>query len=503
MSFQKIIHSKLLMAVSIVLAFTLLGFMSLDRLSAAGQQELFRTKATGSREATAPVPASGVLRSLQESFRQVARDVLPTAVEVDVVDVIKQPGQQFSPFDFFFGPKNNQNNKEAPRQREFKQYGLGSGVIVRKDGDKVYVLTNNHVTGSAEEISVKLYDQRQFTAKLVGKDEKKDLALVVFETKEQVPVAQLGDSDTLQVGDIVMAVGNPLGFESSITSGIVSAIGRQSMPGSNIPGFTEYIQTDAAINQGNSGGALVNIDGQVVGINSWIASPSGGNIGLGFAIPINNAKKTIGDLISKGKVEYGWLGISIGNVALQMASDLEIDGQSGGFVFGVFRDSPADKAGILPGDFITQVDGRNVTDANNLLLTVGNLTPGEKVSFELVRYGQKVNLSAKIAARADEKSIAGQAKEFWPGLSVVGITDAMRQQLNISTSAGNVIVGAVEQGSPADLAGLKPGDIIVEVNGTRVKSMHDFYRNFNDHEKKNPMMNILRGNTEVIIGLVR
>ncbi|MEW5814884.1 MAG: trypsin-like peptidase domain-containing protein, partial [Spirochaetota bacterium] len=255
---------------------------------------------------------------LQNSFREIAAKVLPVVVEVDVVDVLKQNAPQFSsPFDFFFSPRQDEN--QNPQEREYKRYGLGSGVMIRKIGDKVYVLTNNHVVGQAEEIKVKLEDRRQFKAKIVGKDEKKDLALIVFETKENVPIAEMGDSSRLKVGDWVLAVGNPLGFESTVTAGIVSAVGRKSQLGSDVATFTDYIQTDAAINQGNSGGALVNLAGQVVGLNTWIASPSGGSIGIGFAIPINNAKKAIEDFISQGRIEYGWLGINIGDAAPETA----------------------------------------------------------------------------------------------------------------------------------------------------------------------------------------
>ena len=187
-------------------------------------------------------------------------------------------------------------------------------------------------------------------------------------------MAELGDSDSLMVGDWVLAVGSPLGFESTVTAGIVSAIGRRSVQGA--AGFTDYIQTDAAINQGNSGGALVNIYGQVVGINSWIASTSGGNIGLGFAIPINNAKRAIDDFITKGKSEYGWIGINMGGLQPQAAEDLKLGEAHGAFVYGVFKGSPADKAGLLPGDMITKVDGKALKDSSDLLLTIGNLTPG-------------------------------------------------------------------------------------------------------------------------------
>jgi Do/DeqQ family serine protease len=440
------------------------------------------------------------LQNLQEAFRSVAAGVLPTVVEIDVVDVVKQQVPSITnPFEFFFSPRGD--NPQAPEEREFRQQGLGSGVIVRHTGNKVYVLTNNHVAGEAEEISVKLNDGRQFTAKLVGADPNRDLALVVFETTEQVPVAQLGDSNTLQVGDWVLAVGSPLGFDSTVTAGIVSAIGRHSAPGMGVASFTDYIQTDAAINQGNSGGALINIYGQVVGINAWIASPSGGNVGLGFAIPINNAKKAIDDFITKGKIEYGWLGVSMGIVSPEAVKDLKLESARGAFVYGVFKGSPADKAGVLPGDFITEVNREGLRDTSELLLRIGNLEPGQKAELTVVRYGQPQHLSVKIAAREAEP--VSSSGKLWPGFSVVPLTDDIRSQLNLSKSSGKLVIGAVEQGGIADIAGLKSGDIVRSVNGQTVNTVLDFYKTFNSSKSREIMFTVERQETELIIGLVR
>ena len=429
-----------------------------------------------------------------------AAQALPTVVEIDVVDVIKQQVPSFAnPFEFFFGPRDE--NPQAPQERQFRQQGLGSGVIVRHMGNKVYVLTNNHVAGDAEEISVKLNDGRQFTAKLVGADPNRDLALVVLETTEQVPVAQLGDSNTLQVGDWVLSVGSPLGFDSTVTAGIVSAIGRHSMPGMGVAEFTDYIQTDAAINQGNSGGALVNIYGQVVGINAWIASPSGGNVGLGFAIPINNAKKAIDDLITKGKIEYGWLGISMGSLSPEAVKDLKLQSPRGAFVYGVFKGSPADKAGVLPGDFITDVNQEGLRDTSELLLRVGNLEPGQKAELTIVRHGQPQHLTVKIAAREVEPG--SSSGKLWPGFSIVPLTNDIRNQLNLGKSSGKLVIGAVEQGGIADIAGLKSGDIVRTVNGQTVNTLLDFYKTFNNSKSREIMFAVERQDTELIIGLVR
>ena len=438
------------------------------------------------------------LESIQSSFRAVAQKVIPAVVEIDVVDVIKRPVMT-NPFEFFFGP---QGQNQAPKEQEFKQYGLGSGVIVRRDGSKVYVLTNNHVVGEADEISVKLSDQRQFTAKLVGTDARKDLALVVFETRDTVPMAALGNSDELQVGDWVLAVGNPLGFSSTITSGIVSALGRHSMPGSSTASFTDYIQTDAAINQGNSGGALVNIYGEVVGINAWIASPTGGNVGLGFAIPINDAKKDIDDLLSKGKVEYGWLGVFIGNLSPDVAADMKLEGINGAFVSNIFKGSPADKAGIQPGDYVTKLNSIAIDDANQLLQLVGNLRPGERARFELIRNGSPLTLTARITARGEDNEISKQASRVWPGLYLIDVNQDIRKSLELPALKDGAVVAAVEQGSTAAVAGLRQGDVIESINGRNVKNVADFYSLIDTKKDTELSFRVFRQGVELVIGLV-
>jgi serine protease Do len=442
------------------------------------------------------------LESIQSSFRAVARKVIPSVVQVDVVDIIKQPARSFgSPFDFFF---RRPDSSRTPEEREYRRPGLGSGVIVRKMGDKVYVLTNNHVAGEAEEISVSLADGREFAATLVGNNSNIDLALIMFETKEDVPVAELGDSDRIQVGDWALAVGNPFGFESTVTAGIISAVGRNSSSGNAFGGFTDYIQTDAAINQGNSGGPLVDIQGRIIGINTWIASQSGGNIGLGFAIPVNNAKKAINDFITKGGVDYGWLGVIINlspQSAEEVASDLKLTGKDGAMVYGVFKDAPADKSGILPGDYITAINGKPISDSSGLSRVVANLTAGEEADFELIRYGKKLEMTAEIGFRAKRPDEAAQNSNIWPGLWVAAITDQIRSQLDLSKSAGNVVITHVGEGSAPDAAGFRTGDVIKKINGKNVKSAMDFYRLINDPKAKDWKFTIFREGTETTIRL--
>src|SRR5574344_195135 len=300
-------------------------------------------------EDTVSAASLSVIEAMQNVFRSVSSSVLPSVVEVDVVETKTRPANPFSeiPFFFFGEPEGSQDNSQ---QREYKQSGLGSGVIVKRDGKTYYVLTNNHVAGSANEITVKLNDGREFSCKLVGNDERKDIALVSFTSDDdKIPVAILADSDKVQTGDICFAMGTPLGYFASVTQGIVSATGRT---GTGIGNISDFIQTDAAINQGNSGGPLVNIYGEVIGINTWIASQSGGSQGLGFAIPINNIKKAINDFISKGKVTYGWLGVSLVDITKEYKEELGVGNTTGAFASQVFVGSPAQKSGMQAGDYI-------------------------------------------------------------------------------------------------------------------------------------------------------
>jgi serine protease Do len=417
---------------------------------------------------TTPSPSGlAALEALQNQFRLVSEMVLPVVVEVNVVDVITRQERGTSPFNFF-GQRN-----DSPRDLEYRQQGMGSGVIVGRSEDTVYVLTNDHVVASADEISLTLYDGRTFEATIIGSDSRKDLAVVTFTTKEEVPIAVLGNSDSLMVGDWVFAIGNPLGFESTVTSGIVSALGRRP---DNTANFTDYIQTDAAINQGNSGGALVNLYGEVVGINSWIASNSGGSIGLGFSIPINTAKRAIEDFIESGEIAYGWLGITVGTIGDVMKSEFGYEGLDGGFVYNIAKDSPADKSGLLPGDLITRIGDTTIADSNELVLVVGNISPGETQEFEIHRFDETLTIDVTIGLRNEEQVASSP---WWPGIGVSNLSDSIREQVNIPTDAGNIVVGEVNTASPAYTAGMRNGDIIKELNGIELEDIREFYETVN------------------------
>jgi serine protease Do len=445
--------------------------------------------------------ASNALQSIQSAFRQVAQKVLPVVVEIDVTEVIKQRLPQLElPFDWFFGqPQPNGG------ERSFRQSGLGSGILVRKIGNVVYVLTNNHVVKDATDVSVKLNDGRIYKAKVVGKDPRKDVALVSFETGDTVSLADLGDSNSLEVGDIVFAVGNPLGFASSVTMGIVSALGRQA-PSGDVATYTDYIQTDAPINQGNSGGALVNIRGQVIGMNTWIAAPSGGNVGLGFAIPINNARRPVDDFIARGRVEYGWLGVQIGDIqdsgpSLSVAGDLKVEGAKGAFIWNLYKGSPADKAGLLPGDFVTKVNGKNIHDSGELTQIIGALHAGELQEFTVVRYGSPLTIQVTIGRRDDQDKVA-QPKNLWPGLTAFPLTEEVRQDQSIPRGVRGVIVADIsDQNTPAAVAGIQAGDIITTINGRSVSTMMEYYKALNDASRRTVSFRILRDGKDITIGL--
>ena len=434
--------------------------------------------------------ATSALSSIQSSLRDISQKIRPAVVEIDVTETVQA---RF--------PRLDGQSGGPPGMQ---QAGLGSGIIVKKTGTMVYVLTNNHVVENANTITVQLSNGQDYKGSVVGTDTRKDIALVSFTTNDPVTIAELGDSSTLQVGDIVLAVGNPLGFQSTVTMGMVSALDRQAPPGGGAA-YTDYIQTDAAINQGNSGGALVNIDGQVIGINTWIAAPSGGNVGLGFAIPINNAKTAIDQFIAKGSVTYGWLGAMIGNIQgaggdTQLAQDMKLSGVKGAFVFGLYKGSPADKAGLKPGDYVTMVGTTPIAEASQLTQVIGSLPAGASTNLTVIRLGASKTLSATIGER-DAKDQVAQGGNLWPGMNIVSLTDQIRQQAGVAQNLRGVVVAELsDQSSPASVAGFQPGDVITAVNGKTVQNMMDFYRALND-ATGHATFHIVRNGTDMTFNL--
>jgi len=422
-----------------------------------------------------PEDALKMAEGLQTVFHSVSEKVLPSVVELKTVSVVKRqqiPNIPGIPWDFFFGPRDR-----GGQERERRAEGLGSGIIVRNKDGTYYVLTNHHVVDGASEIKVSTRNGKEYTATLVGSDERKDLAMVSFKTNDSYPLATLGDSDKVAVGDWAIAMGNPLGeqFSFSVTLGIVSALGRTGGPGGNI---NDFIQTDAPINQGNSGGPLVNIRGEIIGINTWIASNSsgGGNVGLGFAIPINNTKRSIDEFISKGSISYGWLGVLLMEPGKETVEALGLDGKRGALAAQVFIDSPADKGGIKPGDFITHVNGKEIKGVQQLQLIVGDLKPGDKAAFTVIRDKKSSDFQVRIEARTDQVSSTQNSSKLWPGVNVVPLNDQIRERFELDKNAKGLFVNDVTDGSPAKIIGMLPGDRIMSVNGEKVNDIAAYFK---------------------------
>ncbi|RMG09989.1 MAG: DegQ family serine endoprotease [Planctomycetota bacterium] len=432
---------------------------------------------------------------LSQAFSKVARRATPAVVFIEVEREVEGSGAvpfEFNdPFDLFnddfferfFRHRMPQGRPHSqPRQRpHFKQRGQGSGFIVSRDGT---ILTNNHVVGGADTIRVKLPDGRQFSAKVVGTDPQTDVAVIRLEGDVgDLPTLPLGDSDRLQVGEWVLAVGNPFGLAQTVTAGIVSAKGRSRM---GIVDYEDFIQTDAAINPGNSGGPLLNLRGEVVGINTAIFSRSGGYQGIGFAIPVNLARRVEQQLVETGKVTRGYLGVLIQDLTPELAESLGISGRKGVVVSEVSQGSPAAEAGLEVGDVILSLDGKTVEDVNWLRNTVSMTPPGTAVRLRVFRDGSERELSVTLGTLPANASAQSQSREAEEG-SAFGITAGeltpdLAKQLGLPLGQG-VVVRSVDPDSPAALAGISPGDVIVRVGSTEVHSLADYQKAMGEAEK--------------------
>jgi Do/DeqQ family serine protease len=504
MSLKKLFYSKKFLYINLVLVGIIIGFSTTMLVFSLQNRSLSDNLVHKTDTVVSSRTVSSIenLNTIGNSFREVASRVLPAVVQVDVIEIQEQSlqpkGERFPFLPWNFGP----NGPDVPddEQFEFRNEGLGSGVIVKKEKNIVFVLTNNHVIGNADEVKVTLYDQREFSAEIIGKDIRKDLALISFTSRDgSIPTATFGDSDSVSVGDWVLAIGNPFGYESTVTAGIVSAIGRRGP----IDNINDFIQTDAAINQGNSGGALVNIKGELVGINTWITTPTGGNIGIGFAIPVNNVRKAIDDFIKLGEIEYGWLGVSISDVLPEIAEQMEVSNKEGAFIYHVFTGSPADRAGIQPGDFVTAINGRKITDAAMLVRVVGDLPPSKTASFTVIRFGETEVINVVIGRRTDAHTIASKNKYLWPGLSVVPLTTSLRKELELWQAQQGVLVREVEPETKLQIAGIKLGDVITRINETEIISVSDFYRIINDDRTDELRFYFLREGNEYNIAVTQ
>lgn len=456
-------------AVAAVVAFTVVSFSCTGKKDRGTANTAFAQTKNSAEHGSVNIPQSSlnIIEAMQDVNRSISSTVLPSVVELDVVETKKRARNPFGdiPFFFFGTPKN------TPEQEEYKEPGLGSGVIIRRNGNTYYVLTNNHVVGSATEISVKLNDGRKFDGKLVGTDDRMDIALVSFDSSDrEIPLASLGDSDAVRVGDICYAMGAPLGYSQSVTWGIISATGRS---GDGIGNINDFIQTDAAINQGNSGGPLLNIHGEVIGINTWIASGTGGSVGLGFAIPINNVKRAIDEFIAEGKITYGWIGVSLTDVTDEYKKSLGVENTEGAFASHVFVGSPAQKGGIQAGDYIIELNGNKVKSVDQLVRDVAVLKVNQKATFKLIRGGKTIDVSVTVEKRKED--VSADDSKLWPGFIAVPLTDTVRKQLKVDDKVKGVAVANVMPKTPAAALRLQNGDVITAVNGTKVTSLAEFY----------------------------
>ncbi len=417
-------------------------------------------------------------QSIPESFSQLAEKTSPAVVNIRTVKTIKGGGRVFRQFkkgpfgeddpmrdffDRFFG---------EDQQRDFKQRSLGSGFIIGQEG---YIVTNNHVIENADKIEVILKNEKEFDAEIVGRDPNTDLALIKINSNRDLPILQFGDSDSLKVGQWVVAIGNPFGLESTVTAGIVSAKGRVIGSGP----YDDFIQTDASINPGNSGGPLLNMKGEVIGINTAIIA---GGQGIGFAIPINLAKGIIEQLISTGKVTRGWLGVSIQDVNKEVAAYYGIEDRKGVLVIEVFPGDPADIAGIKPKDIILSVNGKKVGTSRELTSLIANIDVGDTAKVKVWQNGKTKTLKVKISKRDEEKIVAKSSRKEHRdelGMRVTELTQEMTRQFNLKEKKG-VIVTGVNPGSKAAEAGVKVRDIIKEINHKEILSVNDLNTAINE-----------------------
>ena len=434
------------------------------------------------------------------SYASIVDAVAPAVVTVRVERKASVVPTQFPDDDFFrfFG-------RGLPRQQRVpRQAGLGSGVVTTPDG---YILTNNHVIDGADQVRVELSDKRVFDAKVVGADPASDLAVLKIDGSG-LPTVAIGDSNHVRVGDVVLAIGNPLGVGQTVTMGIVSAKGRATGVGDG--SYEDFLQTDAPINQGNSGGALVNVNGELVGINSQILTPTGGNIGLGFAIPSNMAREVMGQLKADGRVQRGKLGVSIQSVTSDLAASLNLSSTSGALVNSVEQGGAASRAGLKQGDVITAVNGEKIPDGNALRNRIAGTKPGSTVDLEIVRNGKTEIVKATLGAlepsreRASRGDQESEDPEFGPtGMTVEPLTPQVARELGLSGRKEGVVVRDVDPDGAAASSGLQPGDVITQVNGEAVKTPSQLKAALAASHERPALLLVTRENADIFLALKR
>lgn len=430
--------------------------------------------------------------NVSAAFQEVTRTIAPSVVNITTVATLQQRQQNNQmrqspfgrdPFEEFFErffdgrPQFRQQVPQQPQQAPQRR-GQGSGVIISSEG---YIVTNNHVIAMADTIMVHLTDGSEYEATVVGTDPESDLAVIRIESNGSLTAAEFGDSEALNVGEWVLAVGNPFGFEHTVTAGIVSATGRQLgiiRDQRGFAGFENFIQTDAAINPGNSGGPLVNLYGQVIGINTAIASQTGGYMGLGFAIPTSIAEPVVRSIIEEGAVTRGYLGVTMNPLTEELAQSLGYEGTQGAVVADLVPDDPADQAGVSVGDIIVSINGRDVRDTRQVSNTIAGLRPGDRVELGLFRDGRTTTVNVTLGRRPTPEERLAQndqqeVRENEIGLTVADVTPQIARQLGLRQARG-VIVRDVDPASLAGRGGIRPNDVILTVNNREIQNVDDY-----------------------------
>jgi len=436
------------------------------------------------------------LRQMGKTFSKIAEKSSPAIVGLKAEKTIADEeqslrdwpfGDQFEDefFDYFF---RRRSPRQPSPQPKFRQLAQGSGFIISSDG---YILTNNHLVGKAEKIMVKLTDGREFEAKLIGTDPESDVAVVKIDAND-LAFLELADSDTIEVGEWVLAIGNPFGLSHTVTAGIVSATGRS---GVGIATYEDYIQTDAAINPGNSGGPLINLDGKVIGINTAIISQSGGNMGIGFAIPINMAKSIYDQLVESGTVDRGFLGVSIQDLTPELAASFGLKDIKGVLIPEIIEGSAAEKAGLKQGDIIVELDGQPVEKAGALQNRIAMLKPGTNVQLVVLRNENRKTITVELGKRPTQTQLAGTPPEVMEqlGFSVQNLTEDIAKRFSYEVLEG-VVVNSVSPGSLAELADIRPGTLIMEVNRKPVKNTEEFSKAIEEATKEGTVLLLVRDN---------
>ncbi len=456
---------KILIGVAILLIGFLMGGITFYALGKLTQQRYLPYSVT-----------PNVPRQIMETgraFSEIVTAVSPSVVNISTTKVVKRETSPFSDDPFFdlFRPFN-----DFGTLKKWKERSLGSGVIVSPDG---YIITNNHVVEKADEIKVTLVDKRAFKGHIVGADPKADIAIIRIDANN-LSVLKWGDSEKLQVGEFVLAIGSPYGLSNTVTMGIISAVGRANV---GIADYEDFIQTDAAINPGNSGGPLVNIRGELIGINTAIFSRTGGYQGIGFAVPSNMVRLVMDQLIQKGKVTRGWIGVTIQELTPELAQEFGLKRTKGALVSDVVKDSPAARAGVMRGDIVLEFNGREVKDVSSLRNMVAESKTGTAITMKILRAGKEfivrvgiLELPREVAEIMPDHSPNDPETKVLTGLSVMDLSKEIVKQLGFNKDEKGVVVVRVEPGSPADEAEIKKGDIIKEMNKKEISNLEDFNR---------------------------